>query len=91
MALQPDLPCFGSDQGYEIWQTELESRRTDLERKLGIPIGAKIRLTLADFERPFIGVLEMVPGTDERNPRLRIRGMAFDFGLDEITSVQKFE
>jgi hypothetical protein len=86
---QPDLPFFVSSSGYDKWQEELAAFRAELEHKLGIPIGATVRLTLRDFEHPFTGVLELVVGTHQSNPRLRLRDLRFDFGIDEITSLQK--
>ena len=91
MAVQNDLPFFASDAGFKSWRTEVDAYRAELEQKLGIPLGCKVRLTLSDFEHPFIGILEMVVGTKETNPRLRIRDLRFDFAFDEITSLHRVD
>jgi hypothetical protein len=91
MAFQPELPFFASDTGFQRWKRQVDAYRTELERKLGIPLGSKVRLTLADFEHPFTGILEMVAGTKEANPRLRLRDLRFDFALDEITSLHRLD
>jgi hypothetical protein len=91
MAFQPDLPFFASDTGFQHWRLQVEAYRSELERKLGIPLGSKVRLTLTDFEHPFTGILEMVAGTKEANPRLRLRDLRFDFGMDEITSLHRLD
>ena len=91
MTFQPDLPFFASDTGFQRWQRQLDAYRAELERKLGIPLGSKVRLTLTDFEHPFTGILEMVVGTKETNPRLRLHDLRFDFGIDEITSLHRLD
>ena len=85
---QPDLPLLDSDAGYTKWQDERARYRQALEQKLGLPIGAKVRITLRDFDRPFTGILELAIGT-ENNPRLRLRGFQFDFTLEEIISIHR--
>ena len=88
---QPELPFFGSDQGYAHWHEELGKQRQLLEQKLGVPFGVKVQLTLRDFDKPFTGVIETVVGTPEANPRLRLRGERFDFSLDEICSITRLQ
>jgi hypothetical protein len=89
MPHQPDLPFFAQDTGFQVWRNQVDAYRAELERKLGIPIGAKVHLTLTDFEQPFTGILEMVVGTKDSNPRLRLRDLRFDFGFEEITSIHR--
>ena len=91
MAFQPDLPFFASDSGYAQWRDEILRHRAELERRLGIPIGARVSVVLADFDQPFVGVLEIVIGTREENPRLRLRDLRFDFGMEEIVSISRVE
>jgi len=91
MPFQPDLPFFVGDTGFQKWRGEVDAHRTELERKLGLPLGSKVHLTLSDFEQPFTGVLEMVVGTRESNPRLRLRDLRLDFAFDEITSIHRVD
>ena len=86
---QPELSFADTGSGYEHWQDQLSAHRLELERKFGLPIGVKVKLTLRDFEHPFTGIIELVVGTSEDNPRLRLRDQRFDFSLDEIRSVQR--
>ncbi len=91
MSFQPDLPFFGNDDGFQLWNKELAARRAEIERRLGIPLGVNVRLTLHDFAQPFTGFLEMVAGTSEQDPRLRLRNLAFDFSIDEITALTRLD
>lgn len=88
--MQPELPFFTSDSGYSRWHEECACYRRDLERKLGVPLGVKVRVILRDFQHPFTGILELVVGT-ERAPRLRLSGLRFEFTLDEIVSIHRMD
>jgi hypothetical protein len=85
---QPELPFFGSDEGYGAWLAEREGTVRALEHRWGLPLYARVRLRLRDFARPFEGVIEFVVGTD-RSPRFRIRGERFDFGPNEVESCER--
>jgi hypothetical protein len=91
MSFQPDLPFFGSESGDQLWQAELAAYRAEFTRRFGVPIGTRVQLALRDFDHPFTGFLEVVAGTTESNPRLRLREFPFDFTLDEITALHRVD
>ena len=91
MSSQPDLPFFGSESGYQHWQAEQAAYRAELVRRFGVPIGAKVQITLRDFDRPFTGLLELSVTNPQSNPRLRLRGFQFDFTIDEITALHRLD
>lgn len=85
---QPDLTFSASEAGFAKWHQQLDQHRRALSEKLGIPIGTKVRIRLRDFERPFDGVLEVVTGSGDLDPKFRLRGYKFDFSFKEIVSFE---
>ncbi|MEW6303878.1 MAG: hypothetical protein AB1705_10430 [Verrucomicrobiota bacterium] len=85
---QPELSFALGIGGHERWEAERQTWIKQLEERLGVPLGVRVRVKLRDFDRPFTGILELVVGT-EREPRLRLRDERFELELAEIESCER--
>jgi len=85
-----DFGASGSDEGYRNWQKRLDEKKRAFERRWGIVVGRRVRVTLHDHDRPFEG--EIYLATDgvsdscsAEEIRLRIGG--FEFTRAEIAGI----
>ena len=83
-----DFDAPASEDGYRNWQKRLDEKKRAFERKWGIVLGRRVRVTLHDHDRPLEGRIylatEDVPETAE-DLLLRIGG--FEFARSEISGI----
>jgi len=85
-----DFDASGSDEGFRNWRKRLDEKRRAFERRWGIVLGRRVRVTLRDHDRPLEG--EIYLATDDAPDscsageiRLCIGG--FEFTRAEIAGI----
>jgi hypothetical protein len=83
-----DFDAPGSEDGYRNWQKRLDEQKRAFERKWGIVLGRRVRVTLRNHDRPLEGEIYLVdenisPST--KDIRLRIKG--FEFARSEVAGI----